>query len=128
MGEINFQIVSQVSHTSVDCIKEPVLIKIILWIEPFFFQFSPDRFSNVQMRRVWRKKEDVQTSFLPVRHTLQNDFCLMQAGIIQYDKGLPLYPERKVLHIFQHKLSVYITFGSLPPAPALSVDETKGMV
>ena len=62
MGEINFQVVSQVSHTSIDSIKKVILTKVILWIEPFLFQFSPYRFSNVQMRGVRGKREDVQNS------------------------------------------------------------------
>lgn len=63
MGEINFQVGFQVGYTSIDSIKEIILVKVILWIEPFFLEFSPYSFGNVQMGRIWRKKENVQSSF-----------------------------------------------------------------
>ena len=100
MREINFQVMSQVRHASVDCIKEIILIEIILGIEPFFFQLSPHRLSNVQMWGIRRKKEYVQTSFLPVRNALANDFCLMQPGIIQHHKRLLIKQKRKILHVW----------------------------
>ena len=125
MREINHQVVSQVSHTSIDSIKEFIFIKIILWIEPFFLQFPPHCFGNVQMRGIRGKKEDIQTSFLPVSNALQNDFSLMQTSIIQYYKCLSVYPKRKIFHVLQNKLSIYVVFGSFPPAPALSVYQTE---
>ena len=127
MGEINFQVFSQFSHTSIYSIKKIILIKVILWIEPFFFQFSPHCFSNVQMRGVWREKEDVQTPLLPIRNALHNDFCLMQTGIIQHNKRLLINLKRKIFHIFQYKLSIYVAFGCFTPTPAFSVYETKAV-
>jgi len=127
MGEINHQVVPQVGQTSVDRIKEFVLIQVILRIEPFFLQFSPYCFSNVQMWGIGWKKENVETSFLPKWNTFLNDFCLMYSGIIQNNKGFLAYLKRKIFHIFQHKLRVYIIFCCFPPASALSVYQTKAV-
>jgi len=116
---------SQVSHASIDSIKKIVLIKIILRVEPFFLQLSPHRFSDVQMRRIGWKKENVQSSFLPIRDTFLNSFCLMYTGIIQYHKGLLAYLKRKFFHIFQYKLSINIAFCRFPSAKVLSTYKTK---
>ena len=116
---------SYARHTSIDCIKELVLVEIILWIEPFFFQLSPHYFSDVQVRRIGWQKENIEPSFLPIRDTFSNDFCLVKAGIIQHHKGFPAYLKRELLHKFQYKLSVNSTLCGLPPASVLSADKPQ---
>ena len=60
MRKLNFQAIPQFDHTPVERIKKTILIKIVLWIKLFLFQFSPKGFGNVQMRRIWGEKENVQ--------------------------------------------------------------------
>lgn len=76
MRKLNFQAILQSGHTPIDRIKETILIKIILRIKPFLFQFSPKGFGNVQMWRIWGEKENVQSSFLPIRDAFPDGFAL----------------------------------------------------
>ena len=125
MRKIDIQVSPQCGHRSVDRIKERILVEIIFRIEPFFLQFSPKRFSNVQMRRIWREKENIQTSFLPEREAFPNSFSLMYTRIIQYYKCFFSNLKRKIFQKLQNKLSINITFCCLPLALALPVYKTK---
>ena len=127
MRELNIQSTPQTSHASIDSIKEFILIKIFLGVQPFFLQFSPYRFSNVQMRRIWWKKENIQSPFLPIGNTFLNDFSLMHTGVIQDHKRFFTYLEGKFFHIFQNKLSINIILCGFPSAYALSVYKTKAV-
>jgi hypothetical protein len=66
MREINHHPVSQIVQTSVCCIKKFILAYVIFRVEPFLLQFSPKRFSDVQMRGIRREVKNKQASFLPV--------------------------------------------------------------
>lgn len=116
---------SQSCHTSIDRIKEIILVKIILRIQPFFLQLPPHGFSDVQMRRIWWEKENEQSSFLPIRNAFLNDFGLMYTRIIQDYKRFLAYLKRKFFYIFQYKLRIYIAFSSFPSARVLSAYKTK---
>lgn len=125
MSKPNIQTISQACHTSINGIKEIIPVKIILRIQPFLFQLPPQRFCDVQMWRIWWKKENVQSSFLPVGHALLNGFCLVHTGIIQHHKRFLTCLKRKCFHIFQYKLSIDIAFSVFPPARVLPVYKTK---
>jgi hypothetical protein len=56
MGKINFQVLIQACHAMVSCVKESIPAEIIFRIQPFFLQFSPKGFSDVQVRGIGRKK------------------------------------------------------------------------
>jgi hypothetical protein len=127
MRKLNIQTLTQAGHASIDSIKEVVLIKIILRIEPFFLQLPPHRFSNIQMGRIWWEKENVQSSFLPIGNAFLNGFCLVYTGIIQHHNRFLAYLKRKIFHIFQYKLSINIAFGNFPPATALPVYKAKAV-
>ena len=86
MREINTQFGTQTSQTLIGCIVKSILVEIIFRIEPFFLQLSLKRFGNIQMRRVGMKKENEQSSFLPIGDTLLNQFRFMYTCIIQYKK------------------------------------------
>ena len=124
MREINFQVHPHVCQTPIYCIKELILIKIIFWVKPFLFQFSPKGFGNIQVRTVRRKEEQEQSSLLPVRYPFLNDFAFMYSGIIQYYKCCFAYFKRQLFQIFQHKSGVNIFCGHLPPALILSADKS----
>src|SRR5215510_3996334 len=127
MREINFQFPSHICHTSVYCIKEFILFKIIFWIEPFFFQFSPKRFGNIKLWTIGRKKEQEQSSFLPIGYSLLDSLSFMYSRIIQNYKCCFTYFKRKLFQIFQHKSGVNIFRGHLPPALVLSADESQAV-
>jgi hypothetical protein len=63
MREINHHPVPRIVQTSVCCIKKFIPAYVIFRVEPFLLQFSPKRFSDVQMRGTGRKVKNKQASF-----------------------------------------------------------------
>ena len=61
----NAQRFSQISQISVSRIIEFVLVGIIIRIQPFFFELSPNNLSNVQMRGIRGQERNEQSSCLP---------------------------------------------------------------
>ena len=125
MREINFQTPPHICKTSVNCIKEFILINIIFWIEPFFFQFSPKSFGNIQVWTIRGKKEQVQSSLLPIMYSLLDCFGFMYSGIIQDNKCCFTYFKRKLFQTFQNKFGVNIFRGHLPQALILPADKPQ---
>ena len=54
MRELKFFTVSHISQTSVQRMCEIILTQIVLRFKPFFLQFTPKRFGNIQMCRISR--------------------------------------------------------------------------
>ena len=52
-------------------------------------------FHYVQVRRVWREKEQEESSFLPERHSFHDTLCPMYTGIVQNDKSFLFNTERE---------------------------------
>ena len=125
MREINFQIYPHICQTSVDCIKEFILFQIIFRVKPFFFQFSPKRFGNIQVRTIRWEVENIQSSLQPIRYPFFDGFSFMYFGIIQNYECYFLYFKRHLLQIFQNKLGVNIFRCHLPPALIFSGDESQ---
>ena len=125
MREINFQISPHIGKTSVDCIKEILLIQIILRIEPFLFQFAPKRFGDIQVRTIRGKKEDVQSSLLPIGYPLLDSLGFMYPCIIHDYKCCFTYFKRPLFQTFQNKPRVNIFRCHQPSALILSADEPQ---
>lgn len=127
MREINPMSFSHIRQTSIKCVCKIVFIKIIGWVEPLFLEFAPKGFRNIQMWRIRRQKEQIQTSFLPVRYSFLYDFSLVYSGIIQYYKGCTSDFKRKLLQKLQNKLRVYIFLRNLIPISALPADNPQAV-
>jgi len=65
MTKINFQIITDTCHTPVERIKEGIFITIIIRINPFLFQLSPERLRNIQMRGIKKQALRQETSMHP---------------------------------------------------------------
>ena len=95
--EANLQSFSDVSQGSVGCIEKHVSTHVVLWPYPFSFQDSPECLRNVQMRGVWRKKEDEKSSLFPYRPEFLNPPVAMYCGVVKHDEGVLVYAEGKVV-------------------------------
>ena len=94
---LNIQSVSYVSQRPVGCIEKHVRTCVILWSYPFPFQYSPERFGNVQMWGVWREEEEEETSFLPYRPDFFNPSVSVYCCIVKHHKGLLVDAEGEVI-------------------------------
>jgi hypothetical protein len=125
MLKIDINESAQISQTSVSSIIEHVFVPIIFGIKPFFFELSPNRFGNVQMRAVRRQESNEQSSCLPKKDSFFYDLSPVHAGIIQDQHRFLLDFKRKFFRIFHHCLSSNIMLCHHSHIFAFSADESK---
>lgn len=97
MFEINRHTISDSRQSPIDGIERSVLFDIVLWSDPFSLQNSPKRFCNVQMRRIWRKIEQVKPSLLPKVTKLLYFPIPVYTGIVKNNKCVFLNLERECI-------------------------------
>lgn len=56
MREFNLLSSAYIRHTPIERICQRILAQIIFRDKPFFYQFAPTCFRNIQMRAVWRRE------------------------------------------------------------------------
>ena len=95
--KLNNQSVSYVSQRPVGGIEKHVCTCVILWPYPLPFQDSPERFSNVQMRGVWRKEEDEESSLFPYRPEFLDPPVAVYGSIVKHYKGVLSDAEGEVI-------------------------------
>ena len=124
MREINFLTMSHIRQTSVQRICEMILTQIVLRIKPFFLQFTPKRFGNIQMWGIRRKEEQVQSSVLPIRNPIHYCLGFVYAGIVKYNKSCTADVKRESFQKLQNKFCIDIFLSYLPSTPAFPVDKS----
>jgi hypothetical protein len=108
MAKIDAETNSQYSQASVSGVKEPVFIRIILRIYPFFLELSPYCFRNIQVWRIRKKVSDEQPPLLPERYPYHSTAGFVNAGIIQYQYGFLFNAENYQLFFVQTYEIFYI--------------------
>lgn len=125
MAKINRDLLTQSSQPTVSSIEEPILLGIILWVYPLFFEFSPYRFRDIQMRRVWRQESDEQSPLLPERYSFHDTAGFMHAGVIQYQHSLLSDAEREILQISNNRIRSDVAFCHHTHILTLPVDKSR---
>ena len=93
----NVQTFPDVRQWPVGGIEKHVCTFIVLWPYPLPFQYSPERFGNVQMRGVWRKEENKEASLLPYWPEFLNPSVSVYGSIVKHYKGVLSDAEGKVI-------------------------------
>ena len=97
--KVDIQDFSHIGQDSVCSVEQIVLVNVILWLYPLALKYSPKRFRKVEMWRVWGKKEDEESSFLP-KPAMAHDFlCPVNLRVIKHDNGLLVDAKRQVVKI-----------------------------
>lgn len=125
MPKIDPDFSTQSSQPSVGGIEKFVLFHIILRIEPFFLEFSPYCFRDVQMWGVWGQKSDEQPALLPERHPFPDTMGFMYAGIVHYQYGLLFYVEGEGFQVIDYRIGPDVVLRYHSHVLALPVDETQ---
>ena len=86
MGKIDIEFRSKSGQSSIGCVKQGVYGKIIHRSEPFALEDSPECLSDVEMRAIWRNKEEEQTSLLPYGAKFPHESAPMYARIVKHHK------------------------------------------
>lgn len=80
--KLDFVFQSNVIENGFDLLSEFGKRAVIGWSEPLIFGFPPKSFRQIQMRRIFRQKEDVQILFHPSRDRRQELFRPMGRRIV----------------------------------------------
>lgn len=88
------------------CIEECACVNIMAWLDPFCFEDSPQRLGDIQMRRVWRKIKDIETTPSPFLNHFFHLATSMDTGIVKNDECRPFNCQREVIDKFRHILSL----------------------
>ena len=95
MCKIDIKFISDRRQSPIGSIKHGICGHIVRRSEPFAFEYAPQCFRNVQMWGIWGQEEKEQYSLFPNRPKLAYEFAPVHFSIIQYEKSLFPYPERK---------------------------------
>ena len=68
-------------------IEECACVNIMAWLDPFCFEDSPQCLGNIQMRRVWREVEYIETALSPFLNHLLHPATSVYARIVKNDEG-----------------------------------------
>ncbi len=111
MFEFNRHRISDSNQSPIDSVEQGILRDIILWHNPFAFQYPSQRFCNDQMRRIWKKIKKEKLTTFPKAEQFLYSFIPMYAGIIQNNKCVLLYLERELVKKVNDLICAN-TFGS----------------
>ncbi len=70
-------------QNSMGSIEECMRINIMGRFEPFGFEYSPQRFGDIEMRGVYGKIEDIKTSIFPFFNGLLHLSSCVDTGIVK---------------------------------------------
>ncbi len=110
MFEFNRHRIPDSRQRPIDSIEQCLLGYIVLWPNPFAFQYPPQRFGNVQMWRIWRKIKKEEPTVLPNAAQFLYFFIPMHTRIIQHNECVLLYPKREAIEKVNDLIRVN-TFG-----------------
>lgn len=80
--EIDHVLFSNVGEYVFYGVEEVMFISIVMWLNPFPFQYPPKSFGDIKMWRVRRKIEYMKTPFLPSLKTVLYLVALVDSGVI----------------------------------------------
>lgn len=95
MCKIDIEFRSKRRQRTVGCIEQGICGAIIRRSEPFALEDSPERFSDIQMRTVWRQEKEKQSPFLPYRTQVPHEFASVDTRIVKDNKSVLADTKRK---------------------------------
>lgn len=95
MDKIDNEFISNCRQCSVCSMEQRVCGYIVRRSEPFAFEYTPQRFGDVEMWAVWRQEEKEQSAFLPYRPEFSDEFSTVNTGIVKDNKSVFLNTEGK---------------------------------
>lgn len=125
MLKVNFHSISQCCQRSVNGIEQCLCTSIILWSDPFCFQYTPKRFNNVHVRRVRRQIEQKKPSIFPYFSALLYFFIAVDARVIQYNECLAIYSQGDFINELNKFISSNTFGGCKSQIVVIAVNHSK---
>lgn len=123
--EFNYVLIANAGENVFYDGEQSMFISIVMRLYPFTFQNSPKRFRDVEMRRVRRKIEYMETPFFPSLKTVFYLVALVNGGVVKDYHCFFLDGERKVVHKFDESVGVYVFFGGKTMIYAVAVNHSE---
>ena len=106
-------------------VEERVCVNIMAWFNPFGFEYSPQSFSYIQVWRVWRKVENIESTRSPfVNRFLHKSIC-MDTCIIKNDEGRFGNCKREVVDKLGYILRLYTLTAREPVVYIVPADHPE---
>lgn len=116
---------SDICQASVGSVEQFVFFEVVIGLEPFFFEFSPKGFCQVQLRGVRRQEENKKPSLLPKLHAFTDDFRSVHPCAVKDDKRLFADLKGELLQLLADKTSVDVLLGCSPMALVVAAYQAK---
>lgn len=101
--------------------EQSVLISIVMWLNPFPFQYPPESFGDIEVRGVRREIEYVESSVFPSLKTVPHLAAPVDSGVVQHHHCFLCNVEGEVFHIFDEPVGVYVFCGCESVVNAVAV-------
>ena len=108
MGKIDIEFRTKSSQSTIGCVKQGVCGKIIHRSEPFTLEDSPQSLRDIQMRTVWRKKEEEQTPLFPYRAKFLHELTPVYAGIVKHHECILTDTHRQPVKKVSDLINIYL--------------------
>ena len=102
-----------------------MFISIVMRLYPFAFQNPPKRFRDVEVRRVRREIEYMESTLFPSLKTLLYLTAFVNRGVVQNDHRFFADAEREVVHEFDESVGVYILLSGETMVNAVAVNHSE---
>ena len=89
-------------------VEEGISGLVVMRSYPLALEYAPQRFGDIEVRRVGREEEEEQSPFLPDRPQLLYEFAAVYAGVVKHDDGISLpRPEGQLVEEVSQLLGGY---------------------
>jgi len=123
--KVDIQYFSHIGQCPVCSVEQIVFANVVLWLYPLSLEYSPKRFREVEMWRVWGKKKDEKSSLLPKFAMTHNFPCSVNPCVIKHDNGLLTNAKRQAVKILDDSLRVDGFSCGKPVIIGIPIDYTK---
>lgn len=96
--KVNYQSVTHSRQRSFGGIKVCVRSEIVAWLNPFSFEDTPKDFGNIKVRRIWRQKDNMQSSLFSQFVQCKQSFSPVFRSIVKDDNDFPCNSERNYIY------------------------------
>lgn len=96
--KVNYQSVTHSRQRSFGGIKVCVRSEIVAWLNPFSFEHTPKDFGNIKVQRIWRQKDNMQSSLFSQFVQCKQSFSPVSRSIVKDDNDFPCNSERNYVY------------------------------
>ena len=125
MDKIDIEFRTKSSQSTIGCVRQGVCGKIIHRSEPFTLEDSPQSLCDIQMRTVWRKKEEEQASLFPYRAKFLHEFTPVYAGIVKHHECILMDTHRQPVRKVSDPISRHVLRRGEPLVSIVSVHHAE---